>query len=334
MANEIPDGSDSFIKSNGSYVQLQDEPMSNYLARAASEDPLPRRSRFYYCTKNKASAVLEDDLADGESGEDSVKKKACRKKYVTSCPYCIREFNKYKLPRHIKVCHNDGNPYKCGECSFESMSKTDISTHKRLKHVKLYSCEYCPYKTRKTHDLKRHIGAVHTHFKPFQCSQCDFSAVIKGDLNKHIRFKHENEKPYGCPHCEYRAKDNQAIRRHILRVHPDHAGVPNFFICPICDNKFLAKSSLKSHIDVVHNKIRNHHCPYCIYSAGNSYNLKIHIKSVHFKEKPYTCMFCGNRFSMSSNLTTHVQKVHHNKSDKTFVGEPVPPVDYDIGLNI
>ena len=57
--------------------------------------------------------------------------------------------------------------------------------------------------------------------------------------------------------------------------------------CPYCDGvAFGAKSSLKRHLETVHEKRRDHVCGYCKGVAfGRTSTLKAHIDVVHFKIK-------------------------------------------------
>ena len=62
------------------------------------------------------------------------------------------------------------------------------------------------------------------------------------------------------------------------RVHP----------CPHCLTKFQSpsKSYLKTHIEVVHEKRRDHVCGYCKGVAfGRAGTLKAHISAIHLKIK-------------------------------------------------
>ena len=57
--------------------------------------------------------------------------------------------------------------------------------------------------------------------------------------------------------------------------------------CPYCPGvAFQTKSTLKRHIETVHEKRRDHACPYCKGVAfGRASHLKRHISAVHLKIK-------------------------------------------------
>ena len=51
-------------------------------------------------------------------------------------------------------------------------------------------------------------------------------------------------------------------------------------VCPYCEHQGTVKSSLKNHIDSVHDGIK-FKCSQCEHQASQKSNLKIHIDSVH-----------------------------------------------------
>ena len=56
--------------------------------------------------------------------------------------------------------------------------------------------------------------------------------------------------------------------------------------CPYCPSAFGTKSTLKTHIETVHEKRRDHVCVYCKGVAfGTAGTLKKHISAIHLKIK-------------------------------------------------
>jgi hypothetical protein len=75
---------------------------------------------------------------------------------------------------------------------------------------------------------------------------------------------------------------------------------------PYCPGvAFGQKSTLKTHIETVHEKCRDHACPYCPGVAfGAKSTLAIHIDVVHLKLRDHACPYCpGVAFGAKGDLT-------------------------------
>jgi KRAB domain-containing zinc finger protein len=73
---------------------------------------------------------------------------------------------------------------------------------------------------------------------------------------------------------------------------------------------------LHEHVRSVHDKIRDHKCAMCDYSASRQRTLKEQLKSVHDKIKDYKCNQCCYSSSYSSSLKNHVGTVHGDVKHK------------------
>ena len=81
-------------------------------------------------------------------------------------------------------------------------------------------------------------------------------------------------------------------------------------VCHQCDYKCSTRSTLKTHIKMVHDKIKDIECSQCDYKCSTRSTLKIHIKRVHDKIKDFECNQCDYKCSTRSNLTKHIKQVH------------------------
>ena len=58
---------------------------------------------------------------------------------------------------------------------------------------------------------------------------------------------------------------------------------------------------------------------------AKSFALKTHVQVVHEKIKPHICSICGNSFALPSKLKQHIQSVHEGIKPKPRKPKPRPP---------
>ena len=83
--------------------------------------------------------------------------------------------------------------------------------------------------------------------------------------------------------------------------------------CPICDYRCKTKSSLKDHIDAIHEEKKPHKCSICDYSCKSESNLKRHIDAIHEGKKPHECSICDYSCATKAHLKHHIDAVHEGK---------------------
>ena len=85
------------------------------------------------------------------------------------------------------------------------------------------------------------------------------------------------------------------------------------FHCPNCDNKHKHKSTLKSHIDTVHEgKKPVFKCDQCNKQYSHKPHLNHHIARVHDGRK-YECDKCNKQYSSKMCLKRHKSAIHEGK---------------------
>ena len=86
--------------------------------------------------------------------------------------------------------------------------------------------------------------------------------------------------------------------------------VKNKIIASSNKDQNIKKESQKSHIDAVHNGVKNYMCSICQKAFGFKSNLLLHVKRVHENVKPFQCAMCQKSFSINHDLKKHVEAAH------------------------
>ena len=87
------------------------------------------------------------------------------------------------------------------------------------------------------------------------------------------------------------------------------ARAPKKLKCRICDKKFV-QSTLKRHLQTVHEGIKNHQFKFCDKKFGQKETLKTHVKMVHEGIKNHHCKICDKKFGQLGHLNRHIKMVH------------------------
>ena len=113
--------------------------------------------------------------------------------------------------------------------------------------------------------MQPHIYNKHEKIKDKRCVSCSSHGQNPESLKKHMKRDHINsEKSFSCKHCKYRAPSQNNLRSHSKRVHE------------------IERVNIQSHIDNVHEKIKDVRCVFCNFHGQNPQSLKKHMKKDHF----------------------------------------------------
>ena len=77
--------------------------------------------------------------------------------------------------------------------------------------LKIYSCEFCSYKSAKKIDVTRH-RRVHTGERPFKCELCSYSSTQQANLLRHTSV-------HCCGNCNFRSGDKFQLLLHRKNFH-------------------------------------------------------------------------------------------------------------------
>lgn len=149
------------------------------------------------------------------------------------------------------------------------------------------------------------------HIIHLECDSknCEFIAKSKPDLNKH-KLNHQNGYQFFCKNCRSKFK----LEKDLL----NHKEKGCYIVCKEC-NKRLKPKTLKSHMDIVHFKIKTHHCYYelCDKSFYHKSQLITHINTIHKSNYKYTCIYCKVGYNNLNQLNNHMIKCKFKTEIKT-----------------
>lgn len=224
------------------------------------------------------------------------------------------------------------NTFKCEQCDYESVTKSNrhrrrnLSSHMKYVHENVnsrgnrnnklakisFSCDKCTFvsTSKEIRDRRRnltlHIQAVHDKTR-IHCEQCNFSASQTSSFSRHMMRKHSEDNKHKCTHCEYWGI-MQDVRLHVKLKHDPHK-------CEQCPYVASGRTYLGYHMKNQHEDLKRFECrekagsTKCTYGTQYKHHLSQHVRSVHKKIKEYVCDACGYVTSYSFHLKKH-QKIH------------------------
>ena len=222
-------------------------------------------------------------------------------KNIYSCMICDKKFKrKSVVKKHIDLKHFMTKRYFCEyeDCEYSCLSKSSIDVHINDKHLKLkpFKCEECDLCFGKNSSLKTHIEIVHE----------GIIAEKKPDVNNNIRL----EKIYSCKICDKIFKRKSHVKEHINLKH----FLTKRYFCEFknCDYSCLCKSSIDDHMNGKHLKLKPFKCEECDKSFGKKSTLKTHIKMIHEGIK-FKCSMCNAKLCKKQSLEQHLETIHFLK---------------------
>ena len=217
------------------------------------------------------------------------------------CQKCGFQFSsRCQIQRHLQV-HRQEEKQKCKECeeSFVGLSKLEIRQHMKAHKLPKPSalCPICGKNVERS-KYNYHLQSVHEKTK-YLCSVCNKELKTKMSLTHHMKL-HENKR-LQCEYCGKYFREQKSLNHHKAYRHQGKC-----FECKECGKKLSKKSNLKTHIQIVHRKIKPHVCTICGLGCIYSAELKVHMR-VHTGEKPFQCQYCPSRFARRDYLKLHTR---------------------------
>ena len=141
----------------------------------------------------------------------------------------------------------------------------------KAKHV----CHKCPYEASRPSKLKRHIDGVHDKIKSHACDVRGLAFIEKAKLKRHQKGVHLKIRDHACTQCRATFLELGHLKTHIKYLH-NH--VEKIFVCEDCGSSFSLETSLRSHKQSVHDKVRSHICLIC--KVGFTSKTKLNQQSI------------------------------------------------------
>ena len=179
------------------------------------------------------------------------------------------------------------------------------------------------------HDVENNVNV-----QTFACDLCDKTFTKDNSLYQHKKRKHgwqlENfvgskvkalcryestvKEPsptmYQCEQCDKTFKYTVSLKEH---VKIEHEGIKDSYSCEECGKTFSRYMSLRLHIKGIHKKERNFKCDKCPSKFLMKQSLERHLRTVHEGAKDFVCPECGKAVTSSGGLEKHILTVHRKE---------------------
>ena len=120
---------------------------------------------------------------------------------------------------------------------------------------------------------------------------------------KNLNPQKEKTGKFMCPECGIVVVRKSSLKTHIQEV---HQGI--MYPCDQCPHQARSKRSLKYHIETSHEGKR-YYCDQCEYAAISNGNLKKHIRETHC-ERNHKCDNCDFKAKTAETLKAHINAIH------------------------
>ena len=202
----------------------------------------------------------------------------------------------------------------CKQCSYKTSKNYQLKYHVERVHEKIKNqvCEDCGYATYFKQSLKQHMFIVHSigEGETFSCELCPFTAPTINRLRIHVGEVHEKIRNQVCKECGLGFSRKGDLKRHMICVHKVEE---KKFKCELCPIKFISRSKMRTHIQEVHDKIKNHVCEDCGYATYQKHQLNIHRKSIRCQKRgqkikcEFKCELCPFETHYKGQLERHIR---------------------------
>lgn len=135
-----------------------------------------------------------------------------------------------------------------------------------------------------------------------KAQQCPICGKLVGQLVKHMPV-HSKTKRHACPHCPKRFRHESTLKQHVNAI---HLRLKQYH-CPFegCKEGFADRSSLRYHITAKHRNARDYVCPVCGKAYHSSSGLHQHLRLAH-EQRNFGCQKCGKIFALNHHLKAHM----------------------------
>lgn len=143
----------------------------------------------------------------------------------------------------------------------------------------------------------------------FLCAMCGKSFQRRGNLNIHYKAMHTTAM-FTCEICGLELARFQSLVRHKRSHCNPHSplNIPNDtpWNCPICSEKCLSQSGLKTHQNL---HLGTYKCNICLKNFSRKAGLDRHMDT-HSVTRQYACKLCDWKFKQKDTYHKHLKNVY------------------------
>ena len=174
-----------------------------------------------------------------------------KKKFQVECPICSVLLRGYSFNNHMYDVHTHEKQLKCTLCPEVFYRKSVRLCHMKYVH---------------------NVGV--TKKKSHECTFCRKRFLVPSQLDQHIKAVHEGQRNHLCDQCGESFQYLHTLKSHRLT----HSKVKNW-LCKICNKTFPKSSSVRKHVQTVHqinltarfnNPLEGAFLPYCNIENGSN----------------------------------------------------------------
>ncbi|CAH1797405.1 unnamed protein product [Owenia fusiformis] len=294
------------------------------------------RAIITQCYEGKAQDSQEGLLDDGKQSKyETVKEKESKRTIITQ----RYEGNAHDDPEGLLVFNDLPGGKRsmtkgaCTHCDETFDNVEDLRKHLETVH-NMVSCTICPKRifahnqSRVLHELSHKDSYPYIIYKDnwvcrFKCYKCPKEFTVSHKMASHLAIEHkEPPKKYHCPKCDIRFMMIRSFDLHFVKHFEDLQEGQ----CKICGKVLTGGfQCLKTHMQAVHERRRDHMCSICGHKTNQSGNLHRHMIRSHPSKmkKPldFKCHICDKRFPLKDFLSRHMNTHGPNSYVCSICGE-------------
>lgn len=223
--------------------------------------------------------------------------------YMCDVEDCWKRYRHWSdLLNHRKTVHLI-NPsiFKCNDCEQTFYQSWNFSYHKKTVHaVTTVKCPHCDFECKNVYNLRAHQKKTHSDKMELKASTDEIVAKSKVKSSK----VEATATQVAAPMATATPTTPPTPTKKPLEIDQYIRKVDKTIICNLCDKQLATRTSARSHIEMIHFKIKNFACTEC----GKTFYLKKdasdHLR-MHTAETPYNCTMCEKQFRTASMLNDH-----------------------------
>ena len=144
-------------------------------------------------------------------------------KKLFPCYKCGKEFERAGQLIAHEMKHTEEAERKRNDKIEKATDTMSIKDKQRLEKETLaklqpFHCPFCIRKFTNAPECEKHIS---THTRTFQCTFCPKNLECQSDLDRHL-LSHTKEKPFKCPKCPKGFNERSSLKLHVQSVHDNY----------------------------------------------------------------------------------------------------------------